>query len=228
MKSVRSMLLVVLAIVILGGVIQVVIPKRPAGRETVPLAADRASEPARPRVPRRSAEPHMVGPPLPQRPAPQVTRESAAPAAAESPTEPAQAEARATGSEQTAVETQMQQKLQANPAAGSGPQALHDPMARVALAFVGADPDAEAYWYAAINDPSLSAHERQDLIEDLNEDGLSDPRRPTMDDLPLILSRIELIEEVFWDSMDQVNADAFLEAYKDLVNLAFAAWENGS
>ncbi len=44
-------------------------------------------------------------------------------------------------------------------------------MAREALALVGLDPGAEEYWYAAINDPDLSAHERSDLIEDLNEDG---------------------------------------------------------
>jgi hypothetical protein len=103
---------------------------------------------------------------------------------------------------------------------------LQDPVARVALAFVGADPDAEMYWYEAINNPSLSAHERQDLIEDLNEDGLSDPQNPTAADLPLILNRLQLIEEVVWDAMDEVNADAFLEAYKDLVNLAFLAMEN--
>jgi hypothetical protein len=34
------------------------------------------------------------------------------------------------------------------------------------------------------------------------------------------LNRIQLIEELAPDSMDQVNADAFAEAYKDLVNLA--------
>ena len=95
-----------------------------------------------------------------------------------------------------------------------------DPLARVALSFVGADPLAEAYWYAAINDPSLSAHERQDLIEDLNEDGLSDPQRPGLEDLPLILSRLALIEQVALDAMDKVNADAFAEAYKDLSNMA--------
>ena len=100
-------------------------------------------------------------------------------------------------------------------------------MARVALEFVGADPDAEMYWYGAINDPGLSAHERQDLIEDLNEDGLSDPHNPTMEDLPLILNRIGLIEAVVWDAMDEVNADAFQEAYKDLVNLAIQAMGNG-
>lgn len=107
------------------------------------------------------------------------------------------------------------------------PPDLQDPMARAALAYVGADPDAEMYWYEAINDPSLSAHERSDLIEDLNEDGLSDPQNPTVDDLPLILSRIQLIEEVGWDAMDEVNAAALQEAYKDLVNLAFQVMDNG-
>jgi hypothetical protein len=87
----------------------------------------------------------------------------------------------------------------------------------VALSFVGADPEAEAYWVAAINDPSLSADERQNLIEDLNEDGLSDPKHPGPEDLPLIVSRLQLIEELAPNAMDQVNLDAFQEAHKDLV-----------
>ncbi len=99
------------------------------------------------------------------------------------------------------------------------PQEVADPLARVALSFVGADPAAEEYWNDAINDPNLSAHERQDLIEDLNEDGLSDPRRPGMQDLPLILNRLQLIEALAPYAMDQVNWDAFMEAYKDLLNM---------
>jgi hypothetical protein len=111
----------------------------------------------------------------------------------------------------------------ANPAK----EPIKDPKAREALALVGLDPEAEAYWYAAINDPNLSAKERQDLIEDLNEDGLSDPKHPSPDDLPTILSRLELIEAVAPDAMDKVNADAFKEAYKDLVNLANVATGGG-
>jgi hypothetical protein len=103
---------------------------------------------------------------------------------------------------------------------GTGKDAPLDPLARMALSMVGADPAAEEYWLAAINDPSLPAEERQDLIEDLNEDGLSDPQHPTEDDLPLILSRLRLIEDVGEEAMDEVNADAFQEAYKDLLNLA--------
>jgi hypothetical protein len=96
---------------------------------------------------------------------------------------------------------------------------VQDPTARLALSFVGIDPDAEAYWIEAINDPGLPAEERKDMIEDLNEDGFSDPRHPGMQDIPLIVSRIRLIPELALDAMDQVNADAFEEAYKDLVNM---------
>ncbi len=103
--------------------------------------------------------------------------------------------------------------------ASRAPEPVQDPLARAALSLVGADSDAETYWDMAINDPSLSAHERQDLIEDLNEDGFPDPEHPTVDDLPLIVSRIFLIEELAPDAMDKVNWDAFLEAHKDLVNM---------
>lgn len=92
--------------------------------------------------------------------------------------------------------------------------------ARAALIFVGADPEAEAYWFEAINDPGLSPHERQDLIEDLNEEGFSDPRHPTVEDLPLILSRLALIEALAPEAMDVVNSDAFAEARKDLLKMA--------
>lgn len=97
---------------------------------------------------------------------------------------------------------------------------LADPIARVALSFVGADREAEDYWIDAINDPSLSAHERQDLIEDLNEEGFFDPRNPTEDDLPLIVSRLQLIEELAPEAMDDVNSEAFAEAKKDLERMA--------
>ncbi len=93
--------------------------------------------------------------------------------------------------------------------------------------FVGADPLAEAYWYIAINDPALPPTERQDLIEDLNEDGFPDPKHPTMEDLPLIINHIALIERTVPAAMDEVNLEAFLEAYKDLLNLADVALGGG-
>lgn len=93
------------------------------------------------------------------------------------------------------------------------------PLARAALALVGMDEDAEDLWFIAINDPALSPEDRQDLIEDLNEDGFPDPKHITPDDLPLILSRLALIEAIAPDAMDEVNAAAFAEAYKDLVTM---------
>lgn len=92
-------------------------------------------------------------------------------------------------------------------------------VARQALFFVGVDPYAEAIWIQAINDPDLSRKAREDLIEDLNEEGFPNPKRVTPDDLPLIVNRLLLIEELAPDAMDKVNADAFREAYKDLVKM---------
>jgi hypothetical protein len=92
-------------------------------------------------------------------------------------------------------------------------------IARRALAGVGADPESERIWLEAINDPNLPADERKDLIEDLNEDGISNPGRPAQRDLPLIKSRIALIEQLTPSAMDQTNAAAFKEAHKDLVNM---------
>lgn len=97
---------------------------------------------------------------------------------------------------------------------------VQDPKARLALNFVGTDPDADAYWANAINNPNLPSEERKDLIEDLNEDGLSDPQHPGPQDLPMILARLQLIEQLAPQAMDQVNADAFAEAEKDLMAMA--------
>jgi hypothetical protein len=104
---------------------------------------------------------------------------------------------------------------------------LEDPIARIALAFVGADPEAEEYWFYAINDPNLPPGERRDLIEDLNEDGLTDPKQPNSDDVPLILNRLWIIERLAPYAMDEVNANAFAEAYKDLLNLLAVAMGAG-
>jgi uncharacterized membrane-anchored protein YhcB (DUF1043 family) len=105
----------------------------------------------------------------------------------------------------------------ATPSLKSTEPIIPEPMARMALSFVGADPEAEAVWMTAINDPNLSPDTRQNLIEDLNEDGFSDPEHPTAADLPLIVRRMRLLEHL--DAMDQVNNDAIAEAYKDLVNM---------
>jgi hypothetical protein len=94
-----------------------------------------------------------------------------------------------------------------------------DPEAREALKLVGTDPDAEQTWLEAINNPNLSAAERRNLIEDLNEDGFSDPKHPGPQDLPLIKKRLELIEKLISKPMDQANAEAFKEAQKDLTKM---------
>ena len=104
---------------------------------------------------------------------------------------------------------------------------LQDPVARKALALVGVDAQAEEVWLAAINNPDLPANERKDLIEDLNEEGLSDPKHPTPEDLPVIVRRIQLIEAFQKEAMDEVNAEAFREAYKDLMNLGNVAAGSG-
>ncbi len=116
-----------------------------------------------------------------------------------------------------ATKVNLSKKAKASKPAAKAKEPIQDPTARAALSLVGMDPEAEDYWYGAINDPKLSAEERQDLIEDLNEDGLSDPKHPAAEDLPLIVNRLQLIEEAAPYAMDQVNAEAFQEAYKDLV-----------
>ena len=83
----------------------------------------------------------------------------------------------------------------------------------------GTDPEADAYWESAIDDSNLPAEERKDLIEDLNETGLSDPHHPGPTDSSLITARIRLIEQLAPYSIDEVNAKAFAEAYKDLVGM---------
>lgn len=103
--------------------------------------------------------------------------------------------------------------------ANPGKEPLHDPDARAALAMVGLDPAAEQYWLDAIYDSSLPDNEREDLMEDLNEVGFDDPKNLTANDLPLILNRLALIQQI------APNTDAFMaehlgEAYKDLSNMA--------
>ena len=91
--------------------------------------------------------------------------------------------------------------------------------ARNALFMIGYAPEADAVYIELINDPSVSANDRHNLIEDLNEEGFADPDNPTLDDLPMIEYRIALIDDEAPYAMDKTNADAFHEARKDLVNM---------
>jgi hypothetical protein len=180
---------------------------------------------------RQSASQAAKAAPKPEMPRAKVETPTAPSPAAASPDTPEPVPAAASlAGESTGPAEDVKTNSKPQNAASSGRPAkepLRDPAAREALAWVGADPEAEAYWCAAINNPELSAKERQDLIEDLNEDGLSDPKHPGPDDLPLIVNRILLIEELSSSALDQVNADAFAEAYKDLLNLASLAMGDG-
>ena len=98
----------------------------------------------------------------------------------------------------------------------SAEEIMNDLIPRLALSFVGADEEAEMIWALAINDPDRPAEERKNLIEDLNEDGFPDPKHLTPEDLPLVLNRLQLIEELAPFALDDVNAAAFAEAHKDL------------
>src|SRR3954469_10548425 len=95
---------------------------------------------------------------------------------------------------------------------------LHDPDAREALALVGVDPEAERYWLNAIYDTSLPDNEREDLMEDLNEVGFADPKNLSADDLPLIATRLEIIEQIA-QGADPFMSEHLGEAYKDLWNM---------
>lgn len=97
---------------------------------------------------------------------------------------------------------------------------LQDPLARVALAYVGADIRAEAYWVDAIFDPTLPDEERDDLMEDLNEVGFSNGKLPGPGDLPLIINRIAIVEELV-PYADDFMYEHLSEAHKDLMNMLY-------
>jgi len=202
MKSVKPLVVVALTIVFLCGVVSLVIIRQQAKQATAmaPVSPPEKTSVTPPPAPPAEPPPAVEEAPPAPSPPPRVAKDTKkAPAAVAPP----------------------------NQGQGQGDPPPTDILAREALSFVGMDAGATAYWVEAINDPDLPAEERSNLIEDLNEDGLPDPKYPTMEDLPLIMSRLRLIEELVADSMDQVNLDAFAEAYKDLLNLADLARGGG-
>ncbi len=75
-------------------------------------------------------------------------------------------------------------------------------------------------WHTAILDPSLSADQERNLVEDLNQDGLVDRKNPTPEDLRLITNRYALTQAYLQQDyvlQDKVLHAAFREA--DLRNL---------
>jgi hypothetical protein len=89
-----------------------------------------------------------------------------------------------------------------------------------ALWYLGVDPEAERTWAAAINDPKSPPGVRSDLIVDMTDEGYSDNSHPTKDDLPTILARLEILERHAPYAMDDVNREAFEEAYRSLLGMA--------
>ena len=195
------------------------------GVAALTVLAPERSEPRPPAVPVATGHPQRSAPPAPvevplrrNRPAAVAIAPVPAPASAPAPPERSTAVIPAPSPPPAPAP-----QRPAPPPRRSDPPSLERAIARAALTLVGADPVAEAVWYDAINDPGRSAHERSDLIEDLNEEGFPDPKHVTADDLPLIESRLALIEQLAPDAMDDVNLDAFAEAYKDLVNMYIRA-----
>jgi hypothetical protein len=92
-------------------------------------------------------------------------------------------------------------------------------IAREALYTVGLDPVAEKVWLDTINNLENPAHDRKNLIEDLDTTGFKSHRNPTPEDVPLIQSRLALIEKYAPSAADPVNAAAFQEAKKDLTRM---------
>ncbi len=94
-----------------------------------------------------------------------------------------------------------------------------EPLARVALAYLGLNPQAEPLFKAAINDPAMPSEHRRNLIEDLNQDGFANLRNLSEKDVPLIQRRLQFIQLNAPGATDKINAAAFAEANKDLLKM---------
>jgi hypothetical protein len=104
-------------------------------------------------------------------------------------------------------------------------------LARVALAYVGANEQAGELFHAAVLDQTLNPDQHRNLIEDLNQDGLANRRAPTAEDLKIITRRYEItqayLQQDYVINNKTLNA-AFREADKDLGNLLQRAAANAA
>jgi hypothetical protein len=98
------------------------------------------------------------------------------------------------------------------------PQVIDPQKAYVASTLVGISTEANNYWHAAITSPSLSPNDRQTLIMNLAVAGFDDP--PSEDDLPLIMSRIQILQHISQEPMDEGNAAAIAQTFEELVGMA--------
>jgi hypothetical protein len=95
-----------------------------------------------------------------------------------------------------------------------------EPLARYALTFAGADPQATEFWRQTISDTALPMDHRSELIEDLNQDGLQNERNPTAQDARLITNRLALIDTLRDQVADNPRLTAaWAEAQKDLLDM---------
>jgi len=166
---------------------------------------------------RQTTEPIASVQPQPKMPTVKESQASLTPLIVEQPASAApakSAEVQPAPKPAEAPRVQAQNSQPANP----GKEPLHDPEAREALALVGTDLDADQYWLEAIFDTSLPDSEREDLMEDLNEVGFDDPKNLTADDVPLIVSRLQIIDAVL-PSADDFMTVHLQEAQKDLGNM---------
>lgn len=95
-------------------------------------------------------------------------------------------------------------------------------LARVALNYVGANDEALTLFHDAALDPQLKPDQRRNLIEDLNQDGLSNRKAPTPEDLKIIANRYLLTQTYLQQDYiqnDKMLSAAFREADKDLANM---------
>ncbi len=97
-----------------------------------------------------------------------------------------------------------------------------EPLARVALAYVGASTQAAELFHTAVLDQTLKPDHRRELVEDLNQDGLSNEKNPTPEDLQIIANRYAITQSYLQQDYvqnDKVLNAAFKEANKDLRNM---------
>jgi hypothetical protein len=98
---------------------------------------------------------------------------------------------------------------------------------RIGLTYVGSansqvNDQAVQLFHNAISDPSITPDQRRNLIEDLNQDGLSNHRNPTPEDLIIIANRYELAKWYLQQPSVQNDPAAtrgFNEASQDLARM---------
>ncbi len=89
-------------------------------------------------------------------------------------------------------------------------------LGRFALNFAGLNAQADNLWQKAIFDKVISVKDRNELIEDLNQDGFESTRNPTQRDLLLIRNRLALIARYRGQTDEPGITAGFDEVQRDL------------